>query len=284
MKHPNRRLPHVLRDLLLSALCALLVAVGMHVFVFPAAFAPSGMDGIATVLQSLTGLNAGLFTALINAPLLVAAWFVLKRRYVLYTLLYTLLFSLFLFLLAKINFYQYVTDDRMIPVLFGGLAQGLTGIMLRLGASSGGVDVIASMIQKRLPHKHTETVISWISYSVVLLSLPVYRSLESALLSILEIYVCERVSASILRTSRHAVRFEIVAPSLDPLRFEILNELGRGATVLHAQGLFSGNEKKMLVCVADYRQIPALLSIVSRHPDTFVCYADVMGVLGEFER
>ncbi|MBQ9760796.1 MAG: YitT family protein [Clostridia bacterium] len=284
MKHPNRRLPRVLRDLLLSALCALLVAVGMHVFVFPAAFAPSGMDGIATVLQSLTGLNAGLFTALINAPLLVAAWFVLKRRYVLYTLLYTLLFSLFLFLLAKINFYQYVTDDRIIPVLFGGLAQGLTGIMLRLGASSGGVDVIASMIQKRLPHKHTETVISWISYSVVLLSLPVYRSLESALLSILEIYVCERVSASILRTSRHAVRFEIVAPSLDPLRFEILNELGRGATVLHAQGLFSGNEKKMVVCVADYRQIPALLSIVSRHPDTFVCYADVMGVLGEFER
>ena len=284
MKHPNRKLPRVLRDLLLSALCALLVAVGMHVFVFPAAFAPSGMDGIATVLQSLTGLNAGLFTALINAPLLVAAWFVLKRRYVLYTLLYTLLFSLFLFLLAKINFYQYVTDDRIIPVLFGGLAQGLTGIMLRLGASSGGVDVIASMIQKRLPHKHTETVISWISYSVVLLSLPVYRSLESALLSILEIYVCERVSASILRTSRHAVRFEIVAPSLDPLRFEILNELGRGATVLHAQGLFSGNEKKMVVCVADYRQIPALLSIVSRHPDTFVCYADVMGVLGEFER
>ena len=284
MKHPNRRLPRVLRDLLLSALCALLVAVGMHVFVFPAAFAPSGMDGIATVLQSLTGLNAGLFTALINAPLLVAAWFVLKRRYVLYTLLYTLLFSLFLFLLAKINFYQYVTDDRIIPVLFGGLAQGLTGIMLRLGASSGGVDVIASMIQKRLPHKHTETVISWISYSVVLLSLPVYRSLESALLSILEIYVCERVSASILRTSRHAVRFEIVAPSLDPLRFEILNELGRGATVLHAQGLFSGNEKKMVVCVADYRQILALLSIVSRHPDTFVCYADVMGVLGEFER
>ena len=208
----------------------------------------------------------------------------LKRRYVLYTLLYTLLFSLFLFLLAKINFYQYVTDDRIIPVLFGGLAQGLTGIMLRLGASSGGVDVIASMVQKRLPHKHTETVISWISYSVVLLSLPVYRSLESALLSILEIYVCERVSASILRTSRHAVRFEIVAPSLDPLRFEILNELGRGATVLHAQGLFSGNEKKMVVCVADYRQIPALLSIVSRHPDTFVCYADVMGVLGEFER
>lgn len=284
MKHPNRRLPRVLRDLLLTALCALLVAVGMHVFVYPASFAPSGADGIATVLQSLTGINAGLFTVLINAPLLGAAWFVLKKRYVLYTLLYTLLFSFFLFLLARIDFYQYTAADRMIPVLFGGLAQGLTGIMLRLGASSGGVDVIASMIQKRLPHKHTEAVISRICYSVALLSLPVYRNLESVLLSMLEIYVCERVSASILRTSRHAVRFEIVAPSLDALRDEILQELGRGATLLKAKGLFSGNEKTMIVCIADYRQIPALLSIVSRHPDAFVCYSDVMGVLGEFDR
>lgn len=284
MKREKQARRCVLRNLLLTALCALLVAIGMHVFIYPAAFAPSGVDGIATVLQSLTGINAGLFTVLINAPLLGAAWFVLKKRYVLYTLLYTLLFSFFLFLLARIDFYQYTAADRMIPVLFGGLAQGLTGIMLRLGASSGGVDVIASMIQKRLPHRHTETVISWISYSVVLVSLPVYRSLDSALLSIIEIYVCERVSASILRTSRHAVRFEIVTPSLDALRDEILQELGRGATVLNAKGLFSASEKQVIVCVIDYRQIPALLRIVSRHPDSFVCYADVMGVLGEFER
>ena len=164
MKREKQERRYVLRNLLLTALCALLVAIGMHVFIYPAAFAPSGVDGIATVLQSLTGINAGLFTVLINAPLLGAAWFVLKKRYVLYTLLYTLLFSFFLFLLARIDFYQYTAADRMIPVLFGGLAQGLTGMMLRLGASSGGVDVIASMIQKRLPHRHTETEISWISY------------------------------------------------------------------------------------------------------------------------
>ena len=162
MKRERQERRFVLRNLLLTGLCALLVAIGMHVFIYPANFAPSGVDGIATVLQTLTGINAGLFTVLINVPLLAVAWRVLKNRYVIYTLLYTLLFSFFLFLLAKINFYQYVAADRMIPVLFGGLAQGLTGIMLRIGASSGGVDVIASMIQKRLPHKHTETVIAWI--------------------------------------------------------------------------------------------------------------------------
>ncbi len=274
----------IARDLFLTALTSLLVALGMHVFIYPASFAPSGVDGIATVLQAVTKINAGLFTVLINLPLLVVAWFVLKKRYVLYTILYTVLFSFFLFLLEQIRFYQYTPENHMIPVLFGGLAQGLTGIMLRLGASSGGVDVLASMIHKKLPHHDTEVVISWISYSVVLLSLPVYRSLDSALWSILEIYVCEKVSTSILRTSRHAVRFEIVTDRVDDLREEILSELGRSATVMNATGLFTEHAKKVLVCVTDYRQIPALLHIVERHPDAFVCFSDVMGVHGEFER
>ena len=88
----------LIRNILLTLLTAAAVAIFMHVLVYPANFAPSGIDGLATMLQHVTGWNAGIFTLAINTPLLIAAWFVLKKRYVLYTVLYTIAFSAFLLL------------------------------------------------------------------------------------------------------------------------------------------------------------------------------------------
>ena len=60
-----------------------LSALGFHVFVYPAKFAPGGVDGVATMLQEVTDINAGWYTLILNLPLLIAAYFVLKKRYVL---------------------------------------------------------------------------------------------------------------------------------------------------------------------------------------------------------
>ena len=272
-------------NVILTCISAALVAFGMHIFIYPSDFAPSGVDGIATMLQSLTSVNAGVFTLLINVPLLAAAWFVLKKRYVLYTVLYTVLFSGFLIILQRIDFYQYTAPtERLLPAIFGGVAQGLTGIMLRIGASSGGVDVVGSMIQRRMPHRNLESIISLISISIVALSYFVYRDLNSLLLSVVEIFVCERVTASILRDSRNAVKFEVVTDHPDAIKRDILYELNHGATVIDARGLYSDREKQMIVCVVSYRQIGDFLRIVSRYEGTFAYYSDVMGVRGNFER
>ena len=264
---------------------AILVGFGMHIFIYPNDFAPSGVDGLAAMLQKLTGVNAGLFTLAINLPLLVAAWFVLKKRYVLLTVLYTVSLSLFLLLFEWIGLYQYVAvTDRILPTLFGGVAQGLTGIMLRIGASSGGVDVMGSMIQKRIPHKDVERIISLISVVIIVISFLVYGNLQSVLLSVVEIFVCERVTARILRSSRNAVKFEIVTEHADAIREDILHRVGHGATVLEGQGLYTEKHKQLILCVVNYRQIPAFLKVISRYPDTFVYYSDVMGVRGAFDR
>lgn len=264
---------------------AFLVGLGMHIFIYPNDFAPSGVDGLAAMLQKLTGLNAGLFTLAINLPLLIAAWFVLKKRYVLLTVLYTVTLSLCLLFFEWVGMYQYIaTTDRILPALFGGVAQGLTGIMLRIGASSGGVDVMGSMIQKRIPHKDVERIISLISVTIIAISFLVYGNLQSVLLSVIEIFVCERVTAKILRSSRNAVKFEIVTEHADAIKEDILHRVGHGATVLEGHGLYTEKHKQLILCVVNYRQIPAFLKVISRYPDTFVYYSDVMGVHGAFDR
>jgi len=271
-------------SVLFAVLSGIVSALGLWIFVYPSNFAPSGVDGIATMLYELTGINAGIYTFVLNLPLLIAAWFILKRRYVLYTVLYTIITSLLLILFETLQIPQYVTvTDRLIPAIFGGVAQGFTGLMLRIGGSAGGVDVMACMAQKKMPHVNVERIILILSVIIVGVSYFVYWDVDSLLLSIVEIFACERVTALILRDSRNAVKFEVVTDNPEGIKEDIIYELNHGATILSGEGIFSGEGKSVIICVVSYRQISEFLKIVSKYPGSFAYYSDVMGVRGNFD-
>ena len=253
-------------------------------FVYKANFAPSGVDGLATVLQYLTKVNAGIFTFALNLPLLIAAWFMLKKRYVIYTLIYTVVLSITLLVCEKINMYQY-TDNDVLAAIFGGVCQGLTAILLKIGGSSGGADVIGCMIQKKLPHKNVESIIAYVSYIIIVIGFIVYGNIHSALLSIIEVFVCEKISEMILRDRRNAVKFEIVVDKskTNILKDMIIFDLRHGATILKAEGAFSNQEKDILICLVSYRQIGEFLRLIKKIDGAFVYYSDVMGVHGNFD-
>lgn len=278
-------LRHEAKNIILTSFSAIISAFGLHVFVFPSNFAPSGVDGLSTILQEITGLNAGLFNFAINLPLLLAAWFILNRRYVLYTIGYTALTSVLLIALARFDMYQYVTETELIlPAIFGGITQGLTGIMLRIGGSAGGADVAACMIRKKLAHINVESIISLISYAVVAASYFVYRDVNGILLSVIEIFVCERVTATILRPSRGAIEFKIITDFPNEMYGEITRGLHRSVTVIKGHEPLETSEKTVILCVTDFRQIPRLLKVIDKYPGSFAYYSDVMGVKGYFSR
>ena len=218
MKIIKSNLLFELKNILIIVVFSIIVALGLHIFVYNADFAPSGVDGIATILQYVTGYNAGYFTFLINLPLLIIAWFVLKKRYVIYTLIYTVIISATLRILPILNVYQYdcslPNHSHLISAIFAGIFQGATGIFLKIGGSSGGVDVLGCLIQKKVQHVDVEKIIAYLSYAVVAVSFFVYdNSINSVCLSIVEIFICEKVTGAILRDRRNAVKFEIITSS-----------------------------------------------------------------------
>ena len=268
---------------------SIIVALGLHIFVYNADFAPSGVDGIATILQYVTGINAGYFTFLINLPLLIVAWFILKKRYVIYTIIYTVIISATLRVLPLLNVYQYdcslPNHSHLISAIFAGIFQGATGIFLKIGGSSGGVDIVGCLIQKKFPHKDVEKIIAYLSYAVVAVSFFVYdNSINSVCLSIIEIFICEKVTGAILRDRRNAVKFEVITntASAKEIKQYIIFNLRHGATLLQGQGAFSEEDKAVIVCLVSYREIAEFLRIMKKFPDTFVYYSDVMGVYGNF--
>ena len=271
-------------NLLLTLIACVFGAVGMHVFVYKSDFAPAGMDGIATMLQMLTGINAGYFSILLNAPLLIAAWFMLKKRYVVYTIVFTVVTSLLLIVLEKVDMWQYVTEtDRLIASLFSGIMLGVrTGIMIKIGGSTGGVDVVAGMVQSKKPYNNIERVISLFCYGIMGISYFVYWDLNCILLSIVQLIVFERVMAIVLSSTRNATEVKIVTKHPEEIRQEILYGFKHGGTVVESKGLYTYEESTIVYSVINNRQIPEFLKVIKKYPDTFVYYSDVKGVQGNF--
>lgn len=270
-------------NVLLTVVASVISALGLHIFVFGNSFAPSGIDGIATMLQEITRINAGIFTFVLNLPLLIAAWFILKRNYVIYTILFTVLASLWVYILGEVHFYQYVVEsDKVIVAIFSGLLLGArTGIMLRIGASSGGIDIIACIVQNKF-NRDVEKVISFVCYIIIGISYFVYRDLTCILLSVVQMFVFEKTVAFILKDTRNAVKFEIITKEPEKLKDEIIYELKHGATIVQSKGMFTDEQSTIVVTIVNTRQVPEFLRILKKYPDTFVYYTDVTGVNGNF--
>lgn len=278
--------------ILLTCLAALVSVVALHTFVIPGNFASSGIDGACTLLYELTGWNMGWFKIFINLPLLVMAYIFLNKKYVLYVMGFTALDSVGVILLERIGFYTYIQEGtvgpeligyRLIAALVSGMMMGVCmGIMLRIGYSSGGVDVIACLFHKWKPHFNVERIISVCSYSIVGLSFFVYRDLTSIVLSVVQIFVSECVISAFLKRSRFAVEVRIVTKHPEQIRDEILYRHKHSATIARTVGMYSGEENYMIFSVMNLRQIPEFMNTMKRYPEAFVYFSDGVRVQGDY--
>ncbi len=273
-----------IQNVLLTVIACIFGAFGMHVFVYPSNFAPMGVDGLATMLQALTKWNAGIFTVLLNLPLFILAWVLLKKNYVFYTVLYIVGSSIILIVLEEIDMWQYVPEtDKLISALFSGILLGFrTGIMIRIGASSGGADIVACSIQVKHPHLNIERLISVSCYIIMGLSYFVYKDINCIFLSIVQQIVFERVMASVLSPTRNAIEVKIVTKSPNEIIQEILFNLKHGATVVESKGMFTEEGSAIIHSVINKRQLPEFLKLLKKYSDTFAYYSDVNGVQGNF--
>lgn len=271
-------------DILLIVIAAFLSAVGLYTFVNPANFAPSGVDGISMMVQKLTEINMGYVSLAINVPLLIIAWFFISRRYVIYTSLFTVVSSVAMIVMEKINMYEYVTDNHVwIAVFASGIMLGVrTAIMIRIGGSTGGVDIIACIVQKRKPYMNIETLISIFCYVTIGISFFVYRNIESVIMSVIQTLIFNLAMNSVLKTTRNAVEVRIITSDPEQFKDDILLNLKHGATLMDCKGMFTGEEKSMIVTIININQMDELIKLSRKYPNSFVYFSEVNGVWGNF--
>lgn len=271
-------------EVFLIIIAAFLSAFGLYSFVNPANFAPSGIDGVSMMLQKLTNINMGYISLAINIPLLIMAWFFISKKYVVYTTLFTIISSVMLIVMEKIDIYQYISkNNAWIAVLASGIMLGArTAIMIKIGGSSGGVDVIASVIQQKRSYINIESLISIFCYLIIGFSFFVYGNIESVIMSIAQMMIFNMAMNSILKTTRNAVEARIITDNPEEFREDIINNLKHGATVIEAAGMFTGDSKKIVITIINLRQMNELIKLSRKHPNSFIYFSEVNGVWGNF--
>lgn len=278
----------ILKCVAIVIVASFISSIGIWYFVKPSNFAPIGFDGIAVMIATMfaekgININIGFVMLAINAPLLILSCVFLDRKFTIYTVLCIIFSSGFLLLYEQLSVPQYSGSDVLLPAIFSGIALGVrTGMLLKIGASSGGVDIIAGIIQKKNPYINFENYITYICYAIIISSYFVYQELEAVMLSIVQMFVFDKTAGFVMKSMRNAVEFKIITDNPEQLKTDILSVLKHGATVVEGKGMFTGEQKTIIFCVVNIRQVPEFLKLLKKYERLFIYCTDVNSVNGNF--
>ena len=267
---------------------AAVMGVSYELFVFPNAFAPAGINGLATMIQYLLHVNIGYVSLLINVPLILLAWRKVDPCFARRTLVFVLAFSGVTLGLGQLDLsgiaYDSGSSAILGPVAAGVVSGAVYGFVIRQNGSTGGTDIVAAWVRKKHPEASLVWLIFALNAAVAGLSFFVYGcQFEPVILCLIYCYLSSSISDRILKGGKSAMKFEVITRQPEALSRRLLAELHHGVTVLAAEGMYSETPRFLLICVVNRHQVVRFQEILAAFPDTFAYVSSVNETLGNFK-
>ena len=253
-------------------------ALGFNLFLIPNNIAAGGFTGIAQLINSVTGFPVGTIALILNVPLFLVSMKSLGLRFGVRSLAATIGFSL---LLDNLHV-PVVTNDLWLSTVYGGLMSGLGfGLILRGSATTGGTDMLASLIHRLIPSIRVSVGMFIIDGLVILASAFVYDT-AAAMYALICILISNVVIDFVLEGPNSSHSFFIISDRSDEIAARIMQELDRGVTGLEGMGMYSHQHKRVLLCVVSRMETVTLRRIVfSVDSNAFVISARAHDTYGE---
>jgi len=267
-----------LLDISLNILGSILIALAFNVFIIPNNLVSGGVGGLAIVTNHLTGWSVGLLIFLYNIPIMIWARKELNPRFIIYTVIAVTLQSVFL----NCIFPEPYTNDVLLASIFGGILVGAGGgIIIRQYGSSGGVDVIAIVLRKKLGIS-IGTVSSIANLMVISLAALIF-GLEPAMYTVISLLVGGLAIDLVQEGLNKKHTAMIVSNRSQEIKEAIMFQLHRGVTLVHGSGGFEKTEKDIIFCVANQFELARLKELVlSIDSAAFMTISETTEVLGRF--
>lgn len=270
-----------------------IMSIGYVVFVSPLKLAPGGVYGIAIILHHLFNFPIGLSGICLDIPLLIIGTLWLGPKFGAKTIVGVITLPAFISLWEKIYGYApliALPGDPMTPdpaanfivALCGGVIIGIgLGLIFKTRATSGGSDIIAMIIGKYIKHIPLGTLLIIVDSTIVLAALAAFKDWTIPLYSWLIIYVTGIVMDRVIVGFHSNKVVLIVSDYYDEIRQHIFDELDRGGTFLHGEGMYNNDEKKIIFTSISRKQLPVLVHFVHEiDPKAFVSILDASETLG----
>ncbi len=268
----------------------ILGALNYELFVFPNQFAPSGVNGICTIIQYVFNIRVSSLSLIINVPLAFLCFFKVSKPIAMRSMVYVLAFSLGLMLFdyMDLTMIAYNTDNgtsRIMGPLAAGIIQGFCyTILARASAYTGGTDFVSALIHVRYPEKSVYGLTFVMNVLIACTSYFVYGyQMEPVIMCILYSFTSSTLVERRLKSGREAVCFEIITDYPQEISQEIISNIHHTTTLIPAKGMYSGRETNLLICVVNKTQVVVVSNIIRKYPHTFALMDPVSEVMGNFK-
>ncbi|NLK73056.1 MAG: YitT family protein [Clostridiales bacterium] len=279
-----KRFLSILTDYILLTLGTLIMAAALVIFLEPYTIAPGGVTGLAIVIRKIAGVPIDVTNLVINIPLFIAGLIILGKKFGFKTAYATFTLSGFIRL-----FYTFIEvkmlylDDLLLAAIYGGVVMGLgIGLVFRTGGTTGGSDLAGAILHKYFPHLSIAKLMMIIDLIIVIAAGIVDKKFETALYSIISLYILVKIADFIVEGLNYAKEFIIISDKYQEIGEAIIKKMDRSATILKSQGLYSGNEKNILLCIVSRSEVATLKKVIQDVDEyAFVRVNSVHEVLGE---
>ena len=265
------------KEYIIVALACMVMAFNTSYFFIGNKLAQGGVSGLSLIIHYLSNIDMSYLYFALNIPLIILAYIFLGKNFLLKTLFATFLLSVFLKIFAS---FSEPLEDILLAAIFGGAINGIAiGIVFYAGGSTGGIDIIAKII-----NKYTGIPISRILLTtdfIVLSMVAVIFGKVIFMYTLISLVISSKMIDIIQVGIYSAKGVTIITTKEDEIRKRIMEDTGRGITLIDAKGGYTQKEIGMLYCVVGQYQLIKVKTIVKEvDPSAFMIVADVHEVIG----
>lgn len=258
----------------------LIVSIGVAGFIVPHGFVLGGSTGLSIVLNHFTGIDLSVLVFMVNMVLFAIGAWQLGKKFALSTILSTIAYPVLLKLCQLIPGIDSLTDNDVIAMLYSGILIGVgVGIVIRVGASTGGTDILALIV-----NKYTHTPVSVLLYIVdflVILMQMTFASSEQMLFGIIILILISVALAKVNVLGLAQTQLFIISDKYQEIRAALLDELVAGATMVKIKTGMNNKEQEGVLCIIPSRKLHDANQIVQNIDDkAFMTISQVNEVKG----
>ncbi|MBQ6403970.1 MAG: YitT family protein [Oscillospiraceae bacterium] len=260
---------------------AVIYAVGFQFFMYPNSIVAGGVVGIAMIINRLSGLPVGVLTIIMNIPLFLIAWRHFGLDFLIGSLVGMALSSVCVDLFATTDFVA--TMDPLLGSIIGGVIKGFgLGIIYYVGATTGGVDIVAKFLRRRFAQINFGTIVLLMDVVIIFAYAIILEKYDSAMYSMIGMFVVSKVIDLVLYGIDNSNICYIISENSEEIIKEIISgHVRRGVTILEGEGAYSHRKKDIIMCVIKRTQIGEIRNLVKTiDENAFFIVVDAKNVFG----
>lgn len=273
------------RNSLVKSLCWIVAgnfifALSVALFIMPVGLITGGSTGIALTVNHYTGLPVTIFVYIFNISMLLLGLVFLGKKFALTTVVSTFVYPTALGIWTSLLDGYELTDDLLLCAIFSGLGIGIAlGMVIKTGSSTGGTDIPTIILSKKM---HIPVSVILYAFDVLILGAQAtFRPADSILYGILHVMVYTIVLDKVLLLGTSRTEIKVISSKTDEICNAIRESLDRGVTLLHGEGAYAHEQKKIILCVIANQEMPKAERLIHGiDPESFIIVDRVSEVHG----